>query len=133
MVAHFIDKCFFSYNDESNPFEHTVWYFVIIFRIVLLGLIFFSFFMIRVWVLRDKAILDLHGPIWWTHIVFFTAFLGFYVINEICYLVWLDDPNVDDNVEDTKLLMLAITSTFWNFSSVLISALLFYMIDKMTR
>ena len=123
---------FFSYNDESTPFDHTVWYIVIVFKISLLGLIFFSFFMIRAYVLQDRAILELNGPIWWTHIVFFTSFLSFYVINEICYLMWLHDSNLNDNVEDNKLRMLAITSACWNFSSVLISAILFYMIDKMT-
>ena len=46
--------------------------------------------------------------------------------------MWIHDPNAGDNVEDTKLRMLAITSAIWNFSSVLISSLLFYMIDKMT-
>ena len=132
MIAHFIDKAFFSYHDDETPFDHTVWYFVIIFRISLLTVIFFSFFMIRVWVLKDKAILNLSGPIWWTHFIFFASFLGCYVINEICYLMWIHDPNAGDNVEDTKLRMLAITSAIWNFSSVLISSLLFYMIDKMT-
>ena len=132
LVAHFIDKAFFSYNDESSPLTNTVWYFVIVFKMSLLILIFFSFFMIRTWVLRDKAILNLNGPIWWTHIVFFTLFLLFYIINETYYLMWLNDPNVDDNVEDNVLRMLAITSACWNFSSVGISSILFYMIDKMT-
>ena len=47
-------------------------------------------------------------------------------------MMWLDDPNADSNVEDNKLRMLAITSACWNVSSVLVSGILFYMIDKMT-
>ena len=132
VVAHFVDKAFYTFKESSEDADQKVTYFAIALKMCLIVMIAFVFIRIRT-VVNSEPLIKLNMRQWTLHVGLLSIYYLMWAAYEIAYTVWILDPNSKRNFTDTKLKMLAIVELTFNVVSVFLGCLLFYMVDRMTR
>ena len=131
LVAHFVDKAFYTYKKSSDDADQTVTYFTIALKLMLMLLIFYVLWKIRK-VIIEEPTSKLNTKMWNSHICLIGFYYCMWASYETVYTAWMLDPNHQRDLTDNTLIMLAVVELIFNISSVCLMALLFRMIDKMT-
>lgn len=129
LVAHFVDKAFYTFKESSPDADQKVTYFAIALKLCLIIMIIYVFGRLRI-AINGEPMLKLNTKIYVLHVLFLSAYFVFWVCYEIAFTFWELDPNSKhDNVGDTKLKVLAAVELSFNIISVTLGCLLFYMLD----
>ena len=132
VVAHFVDKAFYTFKESSEEADQKVTYFAIALKMCLIVMIAYVFIRIRSVVLSEPLI-KLNMRQWTLQVGLLSIYYLMWGAYEITYTFWILDPNSKRDFTDTKLKMLAIVELTFNVVSVFLGCLLFYMVDRMTR
>ena len=128
LVAHFVDKAFYTFKKSSSDADTKITYFAIALKICLMIMITFVFARIRT-VVNSEPMLKLNFKLWIMHVISLIAYFILWTTYEISFTFWELDPNSKHNAGDTKLEVLAIVELIFNLVSVGLACILFYMVD----
>ena len=131
LIAHTVDLVFYTFKDSSQEADHTVAYFAIIIRILLLASLMFVFVRLG-HIVRDLPLIRLKKKVWTAHMGSLLLYIVFWVAYEISYIFWVKDTN-NKGLTHRRLIVLASIELVFNLSSMILEFLLFWMLDKMTR
>ena len=130
LIAHFVDSVYVTFTDSNDRSNNTIQIFSICLRVMLLGMLIFIFARINKEINR-VPLLQLKKRIWMAHMVAICSYYALWVAQEIAFIIWLKDDR-KKFITDGKLIALAAIELLFNLSSVMLEALLFWMLNKMT-
>lgn len=132
LVAHFIDKAFYTFKESSTQAEHSVTYFAFLFKICLMSMLAYVFIRLPQ-IIKKEPLLKFKRNIWLTHVISIVAYFLTWAAYVIAFTLWSRDPNSETDTGDARLRTLAVCELLYNLSSVFLGVLLFRNMDLMTR
>jgi len=90
MVAHFLDKGFYTLKQSSENADQKAALFALCMRLFLMVLVIYSFITINNLV-RRETFLGRHGCIWFLHTLTFGVLNLFQLLYEITLIIWIKD------------------------------------------
>ena len=126
LVAHFVDKVFYTFKESSTNINYFITYFTIVLKFLLMIMIMFVLFRIR-YVVKNEPMLKFNSRIWKLHIITLAAYYSMWAFYEIWFTV-----SDDDDASDIYNIVLTVSTLVYNLTGIFLSILLFHMIDKMT-
>ena len=132
VVAHFVDKAFYTFKESSADADQKVTYFAIALKLCLIVMIAYVFVRIRT-VVHSEPLIKLNKTLWLLHVSLLSIYYLMWAAYEVTYTTWMLDPNSKHDISDNKLKVLAVVELLFNIVSVFLGCLLFYMVDRMTR
>ena len=132
LLAHFVDKAFYTFKRSSSEADQKVTYFAIALKISLIVMIVYVFVRLKT-VVQSEPMLKLNMKLWLVHVVILLGYYLMWASYEVAYTFWLLDPNSEKEFTDTRLKVLGSVELIFNVTSVFLSCLLFRMVDHMTR
>lgn len=84
-------------------------------------------------VVKSEPLLKLDSRMFGIHITAMVLYYFWWAAYEVAFIEWMTDPNETGSATTRKLRALAAIELLFNTFSVMLSVLLFYMIDKMTQ
>ena len=131
LVAHFVDKAFYTVKKSSTMADDTITYFAIVLRVCLIIMISYDFVRLYIVITADPM-LQINNIIYRTHVAALFLYFIFWTAYETCYMLWEFEPNYEKSENDWNLIILCVITLLFNTFTVALNFLLFYMINKMT-
>lgn len=131
LVAHFVDKAFYTIKQSSQTADNTITYFAIFLKCCLMSMIGFVFYKLRAEI-KKESLLKMKTGMWAFHILALSLYFIWWTLYEVAYYFWMLDPNMETGLSDQRLVTLAVIELCFNSFSCLLGFLLFYMVEKMT-
>lgn len=132
LIAHFVDKVFYTIKTSSTNADHTIAYFAVVLKLCLMVVLIYVFYRLYK-VVKSEPLLKLNSRMFCIHITAMFLYYFWWSAYEIAFIEWMTDPEKSGDATTRKLRALAAIELLFNTFSVMLSVLLFYMIDKMTQ
>ncbi len=99
LVAHFVDKAFYTIKQSSQTADNTITYFAIFLKFCLMSMIGYVFYQIKV-VIKKESLLKLKTGMWVLHILALSLYFIWWALYEVAYYFWMLDPNMESGLSD---------------------------------
>ena len=91
LVAHSVDRAFYTVKQSSLSADNTVKYFGLILKLCIMVMVSFIFIKLHR-VIKAEPLLKLNKTIYRTHVAALVLYYSLWVAYDVTYNVWEDDP-----------------------------------------
>ena len=92
LVAHFVDKAFYTFKKSSEDADQNIMYLSIALKVCIMISICITLCRIRYVVTKEHTI-NLRTRLWNIHVIFITSYYILWGGYELFYTMWMLDPN----------------------------------------
>ena len=115
LFAHLVDRGFYTFKTSSKDANRSVAYFALTFKIGLMASSVIVFVMLYR-IVKSETFLLMKQGMYLAHVIIISSYFAFWAAYTITYQFCMADPDFFNNIQDARLLTLAVMELMYNWN-----------------